>query len=167
MLAALIAAVVEEELQQRQVVVAQVPAQEEVAAQAAVEVLDEGTGPDGAVAQFVECLAQREVALSQDTTQRRVAVPAFGAVEGDGLHGEELAYVFGSDRQDSGQGREVAVELGGEGEQVVPLTSEVADEPAQELRGLRNAGRQFGADEVVQVEAVGVRRSGQSQDIVA
>ena len=75
--------------------------------------------------------------------------------------------MFGSDRQDSGQGREVAVELGGEGEQVVPLTSEVADEPAQELRGLRNAGRQFGADEVVQVEAVGVRRSGQSQDIVA
>jgi hypothetical protein len=44
-LATQIAAVVEKELHQREVVIAEVTAQEKIAAEAAVEVLDEGTGP--------------------------------------------------------------------------------------------------------------------------
>ena len=42
--------VIEKELQQRQVIIADMTTQEEVAAQAAVEVLDKRTGPDGAAA---------------------------------------------------------------------------------------------------------------------
>src|SRR6202043_853904 len=61
-----IAAMVEEELQQRQVIVAEVTAQKEVAAQAAVEVLDQRTGPDGTAAYFVPRPAGGGVTGAQD-----------------------------------------------------------------------------------------------------
>ena len=52
------AAVVEEELEQGQVVGAEVAAEGEVVPQPAVEVLDEGTGPDGAVGEFTDGLVK-------------------------------------------------------------------------------------------------------------
>ncbi len=52
------AAVVEEELEQLQVVGAEVAAQGEVGPQPAVEVLDEGTGPDSALGDFTDGLIQ-------------------------------------------------------------------------------------------------------------
>ena len=46
-------AVVQEELQQRQVVLSQLPPQEEVAAQPAVEVLDQTTGPHNPIGELL------------------------------------------------------------------------------------------------------------------
>src|SRR5205823_1272945 len=52
------AAVVEEELEQRQVVGAEVAAEGEVVPQPTVEVLDEGTGADGTVREFLDGLVE-------------------------------------------------------------------------------------------------------------
>ena len=51
-------AVVQEELKQRQVVLPQVPPQEEVAAQPAVEVLDQTAGPHNSTRARTSCCSQ-------------------------------------------------------------------------------------------------------------
>src|SRR5260370_22279319 len=110
MLATWIAAMVEEELEQTQVVVAEVTAQEEIAAQSAVEILDHGTGPDRVALDVVQRLADREIAFAQEAPQRRVTVPAFGAVDGKGLHPDGLTYQPGTDGASRRQLGQVAVD---------------------------------------------------------
>jgi hypothetical protein len=60
------AVMVEIELKQIQVVIAEVLPQEEVVAQSTVDVFHNGTGADGALAQSVEGLAKGKVAFSED-----------------------------------------------------------------------------------------------------
>src|SRR5579859_6892519 len=69
------AAVVEKELKQSQVVGPQVAAQKEIAPQAAVEVLDDGTGTNGVPSQIVHGYAQRIVTAAQLAMQSRVLLP--------------------------------------------------------------------------------------------
>src|SRR2546422_3508198 len=70
------ARVVEEELRQVQVVWPQVPPQEEVVAQAAVEILAHGTGPDGAPGHRGYGLTQFVEAPAPLLSQGRLARPA-------------------------------------------------------------------------------------------
>src|SRR3990170_3972153 len=69
------AAVIEEELKQFQIVRSQMAAKEEVAAQSAVEILDDRTGADGQSGQFAQRLAEREKAVAELATQHDLARP--------------------------------------------------------------------------------------------
>src|SRR5713101_2213847 len=75
MLAALEAAMVEEELQQGQVVRTQLSAQEEVAAQSAVDVLDDRTGADDMVRYVTHGFAQVVEMVAEFLPQRRFLLP--------------------------------------------------------------------------------------------
>ena len=57
-------AVVQEELQQRQVVLPQLPPQEEVASQPAVEVLDQTAGPHNPIGELLHVGAHAVITLS-------------------------------------------------------------------------------------------------------
>ena len=71
----------------------------------------------------------------------------------------------GRDREFRGQCGEVAVELRGEQQQVVPLVLEVRDKRSEQRGSLGNAGAQFGDNEVEEGDTIGVRRARQPQDI--
>src|SRR5260370_34705282 len=85
MLAALEAAMVEKELQQGQVVRAEVSAQEEVTAQSAIDVLDDRTGAYDLVRHATHGFAQVVEMVAEFLPQRRLLLPAQGLTGVAGL----------------------------------------------------------------------------------
>ena len=72
------AAVVEEELEQGQVVGAEVAAKGEVVPQPTVDVLDEGTGPDGALGELLDGLVEVVETPAELLAEFGLALPAAG-----------------------------------------------------------------------------------------
>ena len=85
------AMVVEKELEQGQIVRSQMAAQEEVAAQPAVEVLDDGTGADGQSGQFGQRGVNGKEAAAELAAQLDLARPARRILQIEGLGVEDFA----------------------------------------------------------------------------
>src|ERR1700676_405642 len=84
------AAVVEEELEQGQVIVAQVPAEEEVPPQPTVQVLGQRTRPDRPPAEGLEFFGERVIVPAEALPEGRVWGPSAGALDGQVDDGEEF-----------------------------------------------------------------------------
>src|SRR5260370_26977549 len=117
MVAALEAAMVEKELQQGQVVWAQVSAQEEVAAQSPIDVLDDRTGAYDMVRHVTHGFAQVVEMVAEFLPQRRFLLPAQRLTAVAGLQVKQLPDDVDGDLELGGQVFQVAVELSGEGQQ--------------------------------------------------
>jgi len=112
---------IEEELEQDQVIAADFSAQEKVAPQSAVDVLDDRTGTDGLVGEFVRGLLKVVKAVAELLTQCRFFLPTFGLslvqhleIE-QGTHDGHWNLKLGSK---SGQ---ILVELSGERQQLLAV----------------------------------------------
>src|SRR5260370_35927843 len=117
MLAALEAAMVEKELQQGQVVWAQVSAQEEVAAQSAIDVLDDRTGAYDMVRHVTHGFAQVVEMVAEVLPQRRFLVPAQRVTAVAGLQVKQLRDDVDGDLELAAQVSQAPVECGGEDQQ--------------------------------------------------
>ena len=109
--AAVEAAVVEEELEQGQVVGAEVAAEGEVVPQPAVEVLDQGTGADGALGQCVDGLVEVVETLLELLAEFGLALPAARVDVAQVLATQQFAEGSDRDLESSGEFGEIAVEL--------------------------------------------------------
>jgi hypothetical protein len=161
------AAVVEEELEQSQIVVPQVPTEEEIPSQPTVEILGQRTRPDGPAADSLDLFGEREVMPPKDVPECGVPRPATGVVGRIIGNREQLPDQRRIEVERFGQGGQGGVEFGGEGEQVVALTLQIADQLAEVVWGRGHPGVEFGPDEIVQLNPVGMSWASQSQDIVS
>ena len=109
--AAVEAAVVEEELEQGQVVGAELSAEGEVVPQPAVEVLDQGTGADGALGQFADGFVEVVETLLELLAEFGRALPAARVGVAQVLATQQLAERRDGDLESSGEFGEFAVEL--------------------------------------------------------
>src|SRR5712692_926073 len=157
---------VEKELQQHQVVGAELSAQEEVVTQSAVEVLDDRTGADDVLGQVAHGFLEGVEAVAELLAQRRFFWPTSRLAFVQGQQVEQFADDGHGDLELGGQVGQVLVELGGEGQELVVV---VFQERAQgiEAMGTKRCPRlQFGEDEIGQSATVGVGESGDRKDVV-
>src|SRR5580692_1064483 len=154
---------IQEELQQRQIVIAEHLAKEEVVPQPAVDVLHDGTGSDGATANGFELFSEWKVTLAQDFSQPCVSMPTLGIFLVESQHGEQFSNQLWSDIEGIGQGGEVAVKLGNEFEQIVSFVFQIRDEGFDDVGSLGNACFEFGQDEGGQFETLGMAWARQSE----
>lgn len=132
-------AMVQEELQQFQVARANVAAQEEVAAQPAVEVLDDRAGADDLLAQGAHGLLDAMEAAAQSSPQRQLLPPAQRLARVQLLDIEQ----FADDRQGrlevGGEFGQILVELQGESQELVAVDMQPTAERVEAMRTERRA----------------------------
>src|SRR5262249_51468859 len=153
--AAVEAAVVEEELEQGQVVGAEVAPQGKVVPQPTVEVLDQGTGPDRVLGQVLDGLVEVVEPPVELLAEFGRALPTAGVGVTEALQAEQGAARSDGDVKPGGEFGEIAAELGGEAEQLVAMVVEEGAEGAEAALALCGAVAQLGDDEVIQGAAVG------------
>src|SRR5205814_2433674 len=109
-------AMVEEELQQGQIVAADMTAQEEVIPQPAVEIFDDGTGSNRGTCQVLERLPQGVITPAESLPSDGLALPALRLIGIDQLPMEELPDQRFGEFKVLSQGGQVPVQPNREGE---------------------------------------------------
>lgn len=165
--AAVEAMVVEIELEQGQVVGAEVSSEGEVGAQTTVEIFDQGAGPDGAVGHFADSFADVVEAVMELLAELGLTLPAAWVGVAQVLQTQEFAERALGDLKAGSEFGEVGVEFVGEAEQLVAMVVEEGAERVEAIRTKRSAFAQLCDDEVEQVAAVGAGGTGQGEDILA
>ena len=84
-----------------------------------------------------------------------------------GLHLQDLPGGRHTDLPLLGQGRQFTVQFHSEGQKIVPLVLQQSSDRPDSMRTAWLAGAQFRHDEVQQITADGVLRTGHREDIVA
>ena len=158
---------VEEKLQQRQVVRPQVAAEEEVAAESAVEVLDHRTGAGCAFGQFSDGHADGKEPMAESLAQRGLAQPTFGMIQVEDFVVERLTQRGDRKLKLDGQFRQGLVELFREGQQLIALVAQGADDWANVVRMKRLAASQFRDNKIEQLAAHAMIGTGERENIVA
>ena len=147
MLAAQEAAMVEKELQQDQVLGAELSAQEEISAQATVDVLDDRTGANNAVSQVVHGSLKVVKLVAELLAQRRFFLPTERLVLVEGLEIEHFADDGHGNRKLGGEVGQVLVKLGRESQELLAMVFQEAAHGAEAMRAKRFASLEFGEDE--------------------
>ena len=163
--AAIEAMVVEIELEQVQVIGAEVSAEGEVVSQTTVEVLDEGTGAYVAVGDIADGFVDVVEAVVELLAEFGLALPAAWVGVAELLQTQEFAERVLGDLKARGEFGEVGVELVGEAEQLVAMVAQEGAERVEAIRAQRGALAQLGDDEIEQVAAVGAGRTGQGDGL--
>src|SRR5215510_1056433 len=157
---------VEEEAEQFQVIRSEVATQEEVAAQATVEVLHQGAGTDHFASQLFQDRAEVIEATAELLAQGGFLLPALRPALIEGLEIKQLARDRDVDLELRGDGLEIAVELRREVEQVVALLLQHVSDRLDAVRAQRFAGAQLGDDEVEQLHTLGMFGAGDAEYVV-
>ena len=129
---------VEKELQQDQVVGAELSAQEEVTAQSAVDVLDDRTGADDVLGQLTHGCLELVEARAELLTQRRFFLPTSWLAFVQSQKVEQFADAGHGDLEIGGELGQIFIELGGEGQE---LRAVIFQERAQRVQAMRTEGR--------------------------
>src|SRR5438477_2595797 len=113
------------------------PAQEEVAAQPAVEVLDDRTGADDVLGHRVHGFLEIIEAVAESLPQRRLLLPTLRLAWVQRLEFEQCA----DDRQGhlefSGQVDQIALELGGESQELIAVVAQQGAHRTEAMRAER------------------------------
>src|SRR4051812_966204 len=142
--------VVQEELQQRQVIGAQVPPEEEVTPKPAVEVLHQRTGPNRPPGQRGHCRLDVVEPAAKSPSYDRFLSPAPRVVLVARQDAEELPEQPCGDLELLPQQLQLLIESASEGEAVVSLVLQPSAGWPQPMRTQRRTALQFGPHEVVQ-----------------
>ena len=115
-------------------------AEEEVAAEPAVKVLDDRTGPCRTIYQFGDDHADLKEVAAQSLSQGGLARPAGGRFQVKSLDVEHIAQRGDRKLKLDSQGRQILVQLGREGQQLVALVVQSAAARSEKSRRGRWSG---------------------------